>query len=193
MTAQAPAGAQAGDEDQPLVERSRAGDVQAFGLLVEKYQHRIVNVARALLPRPDEAEDVAQEVFLRAFQGLRGFRGGSLFRTWLYRIAANTARTHVSRRRDRREDAPGDDVLAEMPSPADVERALVDRDRVNRALAAVPIEFREVLVLRDIEGLDYREIAAALSLPIGTVESRLFRGRQRLRAALLGTETDHDT
>lgn len=193
MMAQAVAGPLRADEDGPLVARVRRGDTSAFGELVEKYQHRVVNVARAMLSRPDEAEDVAQEAFLRAYRGLKGFRGDSLFRTWLFRIAANTARTHLARRRERREEPPVDEVFDRLASPEDLERGLVDRDRLDRALAAVPVEFREVLVLRDIEGLDYREISAALDVPIGTVESRLFRGRQRLRAILLGMENDHDT
>jgi RNA polymerase sigma-70 factor (ECF subfamily) len=186
VTAQVAAEPTKADEDQPLVERARQGDLPAFGELVERYQHRIVNVARAMVSKPEDAEDVAQETFLRAFQGLKGFRGSSSFKTWLYRIATNTAKTHLARRRDRHEDMAGDDTFEHIAAGDDIEQGVVDRNRLDRALAALPVEFREVLILRDVEGLDYREISAALDVPIGTVESRLFRGRQRLRATLMG-------
>lgn len=192
VTAQAAGEAAGVDEDRALVDRARAGETEAFGALVEKYQHRIVNLARAMVWRRDEAEDVAQEVFLRAYQGLKGFGGRSTFKTWLYRIATNTARTHLVRARARPESPGADQTFEQAVAPDDLERGVVDRDRIDRALAALPVEFREVVVLRDVEGLDYREISEALGVPMGTVESRLFRGRQRLRARLLDLETDHD-
>lgn len=185
------------DEDRALVDRARLGDEDAFGDLVRKYQHRIVNFARALVAETADAEDVAQEAFLRAFRALRQFRGQSSFKTWLYQIAANTARTHARRRRTRREvqlldsarSRPDDresgaDRWASMASPENLEADVIRRDRLDRALAALPVELRETVVLRDVEGWGYREIATALDIPIGTVESRIFRARQRLRRLL---------
>lgn len=185
------------DEDRALVDRARLGDEDAFGDLVRKYQHRIVNFARALVAETADAEDVAQEAFLRAFRALKQFRGQSSFKTWLYQIAVNTARTHAARRRAKREVQPPElvrgrsgerepagDRWMSMASPEDVEANVIRRDQLDRALASLPVELRETVVLRDVEGWDYREIAAALDIPIGTVESRIFRARQRLRERL---------
>lgn len=175
------------DEDQSLVDRARGGDDEAFGVLVEKYQHRMVNVARHLMSNSADAEDVAQEAFLRAHRALRSFRGASRFQTWLYQIVTNTARSALGSRRGRPDAAanPSATPIDEgLRSAEDVERSVVSRDQVERALAALPDELREAVVLRDVEGLDYREIAVLLDVPIGTVESRIFRGRARLRASL---------
>lgn len=177
------------DQDQPLVERARRGETEAFGALVRAHQHRIVNFIRAMVSDQADAEDLAQETFLRAYRGLRTFRGDSSFKTWLYQIAANASRTHLARRRDRPERAAGDaaatpEAFGDPRTGEDIEAAVVHRDAIDRALSGLPHELREAVVLRDVEGLDYREIAGALGVPIGTVESRIFRGRARLRAAL---------
>jgi len=172
------------DEDAQLVEAIRRGDPDAFAELVRKYQHRVVGLARGLLPDRADAEDVAQEAFLRAYNGLRRFRGASQFRTWLFQIVLNTARTQRERQRARPEVMPAEDELEAVAGNDRLEAAIVMRDRVTRALAALPAELREAVVLRDVEGFDYREIADALGVPIGTVESRIFRGRRQLRAAL---------
>jgi RNA polymerase sigma-70 factor, ECF subfamily len=177
------------DDDRVLVDRARAGDAQAFGTIVRRYERRAIGIARTLGGSHADAEDVAQEAFVRAYRALRQFRGQSTFRTWLFQIVANTARTHRARRRSRLEitGEPDDQVTAavERASSGDrIEDAVIARDEVRRALASVPAELREAVVLRDIEGLDYREIADLLDVPIGTVESRIFRGRARLRAAL---------
>lgn len=179
------------DPDRDLVDRAQAGDLEAFGQLVQKYQHRVVNFVSALLPGGD-AEDVAQDAFIRAFRGLARFRGASTFKTWLYQIVTNVAHTERERRRTRftreaqpaaaSDDGPGD--LDALPGPGDLAGSVVARDRIDRALAALPAELRETVVLRDVEGFEYREIAQALDIPIGTVESRIFRARERLRAAL---------
>jgi RNA polymerase sigma-70 factor (ECF subfamily) len=133
---------------------------------------------------------VAQEVFLRAYRGLGRFRGQSSFKTWLYQIATNTARTHAAKRRSRPEEAVGSfgggdpNEAPVAVSAEDLEASVVLRDRLDRALAALPEEQRQAIVLRDVEGFDYKEIAEMLSIPIGTVESRIFRARQRLRELL---------
>ena len=182
------------DDDLDLVARARAGDLDAFGILVNRHQHRLVGFVRLMMssaPDRDAAEDVAQEAFLRAYRALGQFRGQSTFRTWLYQIATNVARTQSARSRDRKEaqepESPHD---RERPSEENVERRVIAHDQLRRALKELPDDWREALVLRDIEGLEYKEIAELLKIPIGTVESRIFRGRQRLKAALM--EPTHD-
>ena len=179
------------DPDQSLVERARRGDAEAFGELVGAYQHRVVNFARAMVSDRGDAEDIAQEAFLRAYRGLRGFRGRSSFKTWLYQIVTNTARTTMARRRSRPEQpAGGYDSVAEIAGAEGAsdspEAAVIRRDVIDRALASLPVELREAVVLRDIDGLDYSEIASVAGIPIGTVESRIFRGRARLRQLISG-------
>ena len=181
-----------GDPDGAAVDGARAGDAAAFEVLVVRYQKRLVNYAAALLGDPCAAEDAAQEAFVRAWRGLGRFRGESSFRTWLYRIATNVARTHRERRGrqarvagrsldDETEALPADEVPS---AEVDVETSLVTREAIDRALAELPEELRLALVLRDVEGLDYKAIASVTAAPIGTVESRIFRARRRLRTLL---------
>ncbi|MCE2541230.1 MAG: sigma-70 family RNA polymerase sigma factor [Acidobacteria bacterium] len=180
------------DPDRAAVEDARAGDGGAFEALVLRYQARIVNYASAIVHDAGAAEDVAQETFVRAWRGLGRFRGESAFKTWLYRIATNVARTHLDRRGrqarigDRSLDDETEPLQAgDVPSPApDAETSLVRREAIDRALAELPDELRAALVLRDVEGLDYKEIAGVTGAPIGTVESRIFRARRRLRTLL---------
>lgn len=180
------------DPDLASLERARAGDNGAFEALVLRYQARIVNYASAMVHDAGAAEDVAQETFVRAWRALGRFRGESTFKTWLYRIATNVARTHLDRRgrrariADRSLDDEAEPLQAgDVPSPApDAETALVRREAIDRALSELPDELRQALVLRDVEGLDYKEIAGVTGAPIGTVESRIFRARRRLRTLL---------
>ena len=182
------------DDDLDLVARARAGDLEAFEALVTRHQHRLVGFVRLMMssaPDREAAEDVAQEAFLRAYRSLTQFRGQSSFRTWLYQIATNVARTHSAKGRDRKEvQEPEAPHARERPSEENVERRVIAHDQLRRALAELPDDWRETLVLRDIEGLEYKEIAEMLKIPIGTVESRIFRGRQRLKAVLM--EAKHD-
>ena len=177
-----------------MVDASTAGNGDAFHDLVRRYEARMFNFMRASTGGDVESEDLAQEVFIRAFRALNRFRGDSSFRTWLYAIAANVVRTHLARRSRWQtvrtfwaggEGSEDMNRVAELEAPGeDAERALVRRDAIDRALATLTPDQRLVITLRDVEGLDYREIAAALGVPIGTVESRLFRARQRLRPLL---------
>ncbi len=184
--------ARVADPDRALVNAAAAGDRDAFEALVRRHQTRIVNYAMAIVRDPAEAEDVAQETFIRAYRSLARFRGDSSFKTWLYTIATNTARTGLERRgrRGRIEDRSLDDEtgpLAAADVPAgdpDAETTLLRRQTIDRALATLPPDLRAAVVLRDVEGLDYKEIAAATGAPIGTVESRIFRARRRLRPLL---------
>ncbi|MSO50563.1 MAG: sigma-70 family RNA polymerase sigma factor [Acidobacteria bacterium] len=180
------------DLDLQLVGKAREGDLDAFGDLVSRHQHRLVHFLRMMMSSAadrEAAEDVAQEAFLRAFRSLGQFRGQSTFKTWLYQIATNVARTQVARRRDRKEDQEPE-TRPDRPSGENVERRVIAHDQLRRALAELPDDWREAVILRDIEGLEYREIADVLGIPMGTVESRIFRGRQRLKAAL--QEPQHD-
>ena len=180
------------DPDRAAVEDARAGDSGAFEALVLRYQTRIVNYASAMIHDAGAAEDVAQETFVRAWRGLGRFRGESSFKTWLYRIATNVARTQLDRRgrqariTDRSLDDEAEPLQAgDVQSPApDAETTLVAREAIDRALAELPDELRLALILRDVEGLDYKEIAGATGAPIGTVESRIFRARRHMRTLL---------
>ncbi len=180
------------DPDRAAVDDARAGDTGAFEALVLRYQARIVNYASALVHDAGIAEDVAQETFVRAWRGLGRFRGESAFKTWLYRIATNVARTHLDRRgrqgriADRSLDDEDEALQAgDVPSEApDAETSLVTREAIDGALAELPEELRTALVLRDVEGLDYKEIAGVTGAPMGTVESRIFRARRHMRTLL---------
>ncbi|MBI2834892.1 MAG: sigma-70 family RNA polymerase sigma factor [Acidobacteria bacterium] len=178
------------DADRQLIDRAAAGDREAFDELVRRHEARVFNLARALAG--DEAEDVAQEAFVRAYRGIGRFRGDSTFATWLYRVTLNVARTHLERRSararwlsasiDEERGVARVEAVASHGEPVD--DAFARRDAIDRALQALPVDLRTAVTLRDLEGLEYREIATLLDVPIGTVESRLFRARQRLRTLL---------
>jgi len=161
-----------------LIRRSKGGSREAFGQLVARYQVPVYRVVRGVLGSPSESEDVAQEVFLKAYANLAKFRGESGFFTWLYRIAVNEA----LRARKRRAFANADALPeVEAPPPAPPEEDAPTLATLEKLLRKLSDEFRSIVVLRDIEGLSYSDIAETLEIPIGTVESRLFRARQELR------------
>lgn len=178
------------DADQALVAAAQAGDSDAVAALVHRYQTRIYNFTLAMTGNAADAEDLAQETFIRAFRGLRRFRGDSSFRNWLYRIAANAA--HTLRGTRLRQSAvwearvESDDVAERQLAGGgeSVEQQAIRRQAIDRALAALPVELRTAVVLHDVEGLEYHEIAEAMDIPIGTVMSRIFRARRRLRPLL---------
>ena len=166
-------------QEPELIRRSKGGSREAFGQLVSRYQVPVYRVIRGILGSPSESEDIAQEVFLKAYANLAKFRGESGFFTWLYRIAVNEA----LRARKRRSFANADALPeVEAPAPAPPEEDAPTLATLEKLLKKLSDEFRSIVVLRDIEGLSYTEIAETLELPIGTVESRLFRARQELRA-----------
>ena len=148
----------------------------------------MIALARALTGGRGDADDLAQEVFVRAWRSLRGFRGDSSFRTWLHRIAINAIRTSQTRqgRLARLFVGGGRDELVREPAQGGepIDATLARRQIVERALAALPEDLRLAVTLRDMQGMEYKEIAAALDAPIGTVESRIFRARQKLRTLL---------
>jgi len=176
------------DPDRALVDAAAAGSREAFDELIRRHQAAMITLARVLTSGRGDAEDLAQEVFVRAWRSLRSFRGDSAFRTWLHRVAINVIRTSQSRQgrlmrifvtRDR-DDMPADPASGEEP----VDATLARRQIIDRALATLSDELRVAVTLRDMQGLDYKEIAAALDVPIGTVESRIFRARQKLKPLL---------
>jgi RNA polymerase sigma-70 factor (ECF subfamily) len=184
------------DPDRALVEAAAGGSREAFDELVRRHQVGMITLARVLTSGRGDAEDLAQDVFVRAWRSLRGFRGDSSFRTWLHRIAINVIRTSQSRHgRLTQLFAPRDrDGLTVEPASGEepVDAALARRQVIDRALATLPQELRVAVTLRDLQGLDYKEIAAALDVPLGTVESRIFRARQRLRPLLEALITQGD-
>ena len=177
--------------DDLLLRRAREGDTAAFGELVERHQTRIYAVCLRILADPEEARDAAQEAFVTAFRKLGQFRGDAAFTTWLHRIAVNACYDALRRAKRRpmlhAVEAHDDDRAPEpgppTPDPADEIAGTID---VARALARVPENFRIVLVLADIEDLPYDEISRVLEVPVGTVKSRVHRGRIALAKALSG-------
>ncbi|MDD3354113.1 RNA polymerase sigma factor RpoE [Zoogloea sp.] len=181
--------------DQLLVERVQRGDKQAFGLLVSKYQRKLGRLLSRLIRDPAEVEDVAQETFIKAYRALPAFRGDSAFYTWLYRIGINTAKNYLvsqGRRAPTSTDFDSEeaetfeegDQLRDINTP---ERLLMTKqigETVNVAMEALPDELRTAIVLREIEGLSYEEIATIMECPIGTVRSRIFRAREAISEKL---------
>lgn len=176
----------AAEADGELVEAASKGSREAFDELVRRYQAAIVNLVRALTSGHGDPEDLAQEVFVRAWKSLHTFRGDSAFRTWLHRVAINVVRTSQAKQgrtlRLFRQPAEHDPEPVSTDAPHDAR--LARRQLIARALASLPDDLRVAVTLRDLQGLDYQEIAAALGVPIGTVESRIFRARQRLKPLL---------
>ncbi|MDN5870875.1 MAG: RNA polymerase sigma factor RpoE [Nitrococcus sp.] len=173
--------------DQELVARVKAGDKQAFNVLVEKYQHRLVKLISRYVHDRAEVLDVAQETFIRAYRALPNFRGESSFYTWLYRIGLNTAKNHLVSLNRR---PPGSDIDVQDAERYDIESRLKDydtpetlaqREEIERAvfvaIEELPEDLRTAITLREIDGLSYEEIAQTMDCPIGTVRSRIFRAR----------------
>jgi RNA polymerase sigma-70 factor (ECF subfamily) len=182
-----------GIDERALIQRCIAGDAAAFEPLVEKYRQRVWRLAYQVLHDREEAWDVAQEAFVRAFHSLSSFRGQSAFYTWLFRITVNVA-TDRHRQRGAQARAFGPERVTEeewtrsMPDPGrgpDQEAARAEqRERIRRALDGLPPKARAIIMLSDVEGLSYREIAEVLNCPIGTVMSRLHNARKRLKGLL---------
>ena len=176
--------------DLVIVKRVQGGDDAAFNLLVRKYQHKVANLVSRYVYDSGEVEDITQEVFVKAYRALGGFRRDSAFYTWLYRIAINTAKNHLvaQSRRPPPTDVEAQDAelteaghnLREMGTP---ESNLMSKElaqRVNKAVRDLPEELRTAITLREIEGLSYEEIATVMECPIGTVRSRIFRAREAI-------------
>jgi RNA polymerase sigma-70 factor (ECF subfamily) len=180
--------------DEELVLRVQQGDKKAYDLLVLKYQHKIIQLVNRYLKDPSEAQDVAQETFIKAYRALGNFRGESAFYTWLYRIAINTAKNYLlsrSRRNTHYEvDIQDAEVLENAPQLQGMdtpEKMLLNQDIVDTiksAIEGLPEEMRTAIMLREFEGLSYNEIAEAMDCPVGTVRSRIFRAREAIDSQL---------
>jgi RNA polymerase sigma-70 factor (ECF subfamily) len=176
--------------DQELVVRVQKGDKKAFDLLVLKYQQKITNLVSRYIRDPHEVLDVTQEAFIKAYRALPKFRGDSAFYTWLYRIAINTAKNYLVAQGRR---PPTDDVEAETAEQMDIGVRLKETgtpenhvlteeisETVQKAIDDLPEDLRTAIILRELEGMSYEEIANAMSCPVGTVRSRIFRAREAI-------------
>jgi len=180
--------------DQILVERVKRGDKQAFDLLVLKYQHKLAKLIGRYIRDHAEVKDVAQEAFIKAYRALPNFRGDSAFYTWLYRIAINTAKNHLTSQSRRAVEVSVEIPEAEQYSGAGELRdnaspeRLLMRDEIQQTVATaieeLPEDLRMAIVLRELEGLSYEEISIAMECPIGTVRSRIFRAREAINKQL---------
>jgi len=176
--------------DLTIVKRVQAGDDAAFNLLVRKYQHKVANLVSRYVYDSGYIEDITQEVFIKAYRAIGGFRGDSAFYTWLYRIAINTAKNYLvaqSRRPPNTDVEPQDAELTEagrnLRDISTPESNLLTQelaDRVAHSVRELPEELKIAITLRELEGLSYEEIAAVMDCPIGTVRSRIFRAREAI-------------
>ena len=183
------------DVDAELVARVQAGDKQAFDLLVLKYQRKIMRLLSRMIRDQAEVEDVAQEAFIKAYRARPQFRGDSAFYTWLYRIAINTARNWLASNSRRpstpssyeNEDGETFDEMDNLTDNTTPESELASRQiaqTVNKAIEDLPEDLRTAIVLREIEGMSYEDIAQSMNCPIGTVRSRIFRAREAIATKL---------
>ena len=181
--------------DQELVERAQAGDQKAFERLVEKYQRKLGRLLSRFIRDHAEVEDVSQEAFIKAYRALPSFRGESAFYTWLYRIGINTAKNYLvakGRRAPTSTDYDASDAesfedadqLHDINTPERLMQSRQIGQTVNAAMEALPEELRNAIVLREIEGLSYEEIAEMMNCPIGTVRSRIYRAREAIATRL---------
>lgn len=178
------------ETDAELVSRIKQGEKQLFDILVIKYQQKVINLISRFISDYSECQDVAQEAFIKAFKGLDNFRGDSAFYTWLYRIAANTAKNHLA---SRSRKAPAQDVDSQDAEFYDGESRLKDKDTpenlilteeikktVFKTIEKLPADLKTAITLREMEGYSYEEIAELMGCPIGTVRSRIFRAREAI-------------
>ena len=184
------------DQEHNLIQAARNGDQAAFGELVQQYQKRVFALAVRMCPTPELAEEAAQEAFLAAWQGLPFFRGDSAFATWLYRLTSNACKDFLRKKGSRMEvslsqEGEEEDYTLEVPDlryhPENVLEQKEMRRQIEESLHQLSPDHREILVMRDVLGLSYEEIANSLDLEEGTVKSRISRAREKLRIKL--TET----
>ena len=172
------------DKDLELIERFKNGDLEGFEMLVKKYQDRVINIAYPLCGNAYDAEYIAQEVFLKIYHWLNGFKREAKFSSWLYRITVNS--TYDFLRKGRHKAASLEDIdYTEIADKKITPEDILVKELIKDALNKIHFEFRSALILKEMEGLPYEEIAQALKIPIGTVESRISRARQMLKDILL--------
>jgi RNA polymerase sigma-70 factor, ECF subfamily len=178
--------------DEIIVERALTGDAEAFGELVRRWERRIFALTYGMLGREEDARDATQETFLAAFRNLRGFRGEAKVSSWLHRIAVNQCISRQRRSKVRSESALEDEEAADAGtfatplshSPAHVAEGRQEMAAVRRAINSLPVELRQVVVMKEFEELTFREIADALDLPLSTVKSRLYTAMKQLQMRL---------
>jgi RNA polymerase sigma-70 factor (ECF subfamily) len=168
-------------DDAQLIAACRRGEARAMEMLYHQFKRRVFGMAHRIVGSSD-AEEVAQEVFVRVFRGLASFRGDSQLSTWIYRLTVNAALSHLAKRGRRHE--VGDDGLTELPAPPVTERDPGLAARIESALAILPAGYRAILVLHDVEGLSHEECAAILECRVGTCKSQLHKARARMREIL---------
>jgi RNA polymerase sigma-70 factor (ECF subfamily) len=180
-----------GMTDEELMGLVQRGDTMAFNHLVQRYKNPLTSFAFRYLGDADEAEDIVQETLVRAYRNASSFNLTMKYSTWIYTIATNLARTRARRRVLGRfirlgftQDGPARDIPSPSPSPDEEADAVLREEQVHRAIQKLPVEFREAIVLRDIQELSYEEIAAITGKSVGTIKSRINRGRDRLRTLL---------
>lgn len=177
------------DDDYLIVQRVQAGDKKAFNLLVSKYHRRVGRLLTRMVRNQEDIEEVVQETFIKAYRAIGSFRGESAFYTWIYRIAINTAKNllvNQGRRPSTLKESNDEDgetfednaALSNIDTPESLYQTKQIGEAVNEAIAALPEELRSALVMREIDGLSYEEIAQVMDCPIGTVRSRIFRARE---------------
>ena len=183
------------EQEAAIVRKVLGGDTNAFETLVLEYEKNVYNIALRMTGNSEDAADMTQEAFIKAYNSLQAFRGDSKFSVWLYRIVSNVCLDFL-RSKNRRptvslsvEDDDGEDAQLDVADESQSPELLLDRkltrDSVRRGLDSLPPDYRQILLLREIQGLSYDEIAQALSLEVGTVKSRIFRARKRLCTFLI--------
>lgn len=183
------------EQEAAIVRKVLGGDANAFETLVLEYEKNVYNIALRMTGNSEDAADMTQEAFIKAYNSLQSFRGDSKFSVWLYRIVSNVCLDFL-RSKNRRptvslsvEDDDGEDAQLDVADESQSPELLLDRkltrDSVRRGLDSLPPDYRQILLLREIQGLSYDEIAQALSLEVGTVKSRIFRARKRLCTLLI--------
>jgi RNA polymerase sigma-70 factor (ECF subfamily) len=192
------------DEDREFVALCQGGDVDAFEVLVQRHQKRMLNIAYRIIGNYEEACEIVQETFISAYKNIRGFQGKAKFSTWLYAICINLSRNRLKQMRTRLHREPysvgnpihiadgqvAGDPPSSDPSPLEQLEARDVQQKVQGCINVLDAEFREVLILRDIQGFAYEEIGAMLKVPEGTVKSRLFRAREAVKDCLKGVMGD---
>lgn len=183
------------EEEAVVVRRVIDGDANAFEVLVSEYEKNVYNIALRMTGNPEDASDMTQEAFIKAYNSISNFRGDSKFSVWLYRIVSNVCLDFL-RSRSRRptvslsvEDDEGEETELEVADESEAPETMLERsltrDSVRRGLQTLPSDYRQILLLREIQGMSYEEIAETLSLEAGTVKSRIFRARKKLCAFLI--------
>lgn len=176
-----------------LIKKLKSGDREVFNQIVNTHQTKVINIAYGMLSSREDAYDAAQETFLRVFNGIGAFKGGSSISTWIYRICTNVC-TDMLRKRQRSgnivsidnddEDAPALELVDDSPTPEQATEANERQQAVRRAISMLSDEYKAVITLYDIEGLSYDEISSVLKCPVGTIKSRLNRARNNLKKIL---------